>query len=243
VGRWAVAPGAALVTATVLAAVLASCGDDLRDDILPLDAARAAAIDVTTDGCGPRVGIGAGAMIDDRLAVTAAHVVAGASAVEVEDTSGHTASADVVSFDPDNDLAVLRTDEHLGDPIEVRTAKARADEAGVVALPRRVVGEPYDVELVPLRILRTVTIRTTDIYLEDPVERAGFEIELTVDRGDSGSMVVLPGGAVGIVWARSNQRDAHAWAVDLPTELADPAGRADLADPAAPAVDVGPCIR
>jgi len=233
------------VAAPVLAltAMLASCGDDLRDDLLQLDAARGAAIDVNTDGCGPRVGIGAGAMIDDRLAVTAAHVVAGAETIEVEDTDGHRTTADVVSFDPDLDLAVLRTVDHVGAPIAVRRRQAGADESGVIALPRREVGEPYDVELVPLRILRTVTIRTTDIYLEDPVERAGFEIEATVDRGDSGSMVVLAGGAVGIVWARSNQRDAHAWAVDLPADLADPAVRHDLADSATPTADVGACTR
>jgi S1-C subfamily serine protease len=235
VGRWAGASLAALI-------VVASCGDG-RDDLLRTDAVGEAAIDVITEGCGPRVGIGAGSMIDDRLAVTAAHVVAGADAIEVEDTKGQRATADVVSFDPDLDLAVLRTGEPVGVPIGVRGERARADESGVIALPRRAVGEPYDVEVVPLRILRTVTIRTTDIYLENPVERAGFEIELTVDRGDSGSVVVLTGGAVGVVWARSNQRDAHAWAVDLPAELTQPAARAELADPDTPVADVGACTR
>jgi S1-C subfamily serine protease len=227
--------------AVALLAVVAACGD-LRDDLLRADAVRRAAIDVNTDGCGPRVGIGAGAMIDERLAVTAAHVVAGASAIEIHDTEGRTTTADVVSFDPDVDLAVLRTADAVGTAIPVRPEEATAGESGVVALPRRG-GDAFDVELVPMHVLRTVTIRTTDINLEDPVERAGFEIEATVDRGDSGSVVVLRNGAVGVVWARSNQRDAHAWAVDLPAELADPTARAALADPATPTADVGECIR
>jgi S1-C subfamily serine protease len=180
-------------------------------------------------------------MIGERLAVTAAHVVAGSDHIELVDVAGETTTADVVSFDPDLDLAVLRTEEPIGRPLPLRVDGARVDEAGVVALPRRTADAP-EMEIVDVRVLRTVNIRTTDIYRDEPVERAGFEIEAEIDSGDSGAVVVLRGGGVGLVWARSNQREARAWAVDLPSELADPAVRAELSDPGADVADVGDCV-
>lgn len=181
-------------------------------------------------------------MIDERLAITAAHVVAGSDHVELVDATGATTTADVVTFDPDLDLAVLRTDRPIGAPLALRVDGARADEVGVVALPLRDSDEPAR-EIVEVHVLRTVNIRTTDIYLDDPVERGGFEIAAEIDPGDSGAVVVLPGGGVGVVWARSNQRAARAWAVDLPPELADAAIRDELSDTTGPIADVGVCIR
>lgn len=222
---------------------LASCAFNSagRDLLPPFDAAHDAALDIRADGCGPRIGLGSGSMVDERLAVTAAHVVAGSDHIELRDAAGGSTNADVVSFDPDLDLAILRTDDPIGSPIRVRP-EATVDEVGIVALPQRDV-DPVEIDLVDLRVLRTVNIRTTDIYLDDPVERPGFEIEATIDPGDSGALVVLPGGGVGVVWARSNEREGRAWAVDLPPELADPGTRAELADPATPLADVGACIR
>ena len=229
----------ALMTTALTSCAMSQAGGGL---LPPFDATHDAAIDIRADGCGPRIGVGSGSMIDDRLAVTAAHVVAGSEQIDVHDSSGVATTAEVVSFDPDLDLAVLRTAEAIGAPMRVRPEQAAAGEVGVVALPRRET-TPVETEIVEVRVLRAVNIRTTDIYLDDPVERAGFEIVATIDPGDSGSTVVLHGGAVGVIWARSNERDERAWAVDLPLELADPAFRAELVDPATAAADVGDCIR
>lgn len=230
----AVAPLVPLVTSCAF-------GGRLDDHPPTLGATGRAAVDIRADGCGPRIGLGSGSMIDPHLAVTAAHVVAGSDHVELIDATGERSIADVVSFDPDLDLAVLRTAEPIGRPLPVRAAEARIDEDGVIALPRRD-AEPIEMEIVEVQVLRTVNIRTTDIYLEDPVERAGFEIAADIDPGDSGAVVVLPGGGVGVVWARSNQRERRAWAVDLPRELADRQVRAELADPSMPVADVGDCV-
>ncbi len=176
-------------------------------------------------------------MIDVGLVVTAAHVVAGAESIEVVATDGRRADGEIVLFDPELDLAVIRTDVPVGEPLAARADAAEAGEIGIVVLPRMTQGDML-VEIADVTVVRKATIRTTDIYLDAKVERAGFEIEGSIDPGDSGAMVVLPGGGVGIVWARSNVDARRAWAIDLPAPLVD--GRAAALTTA---VDVGPCTR
>ena len=231
-----------VATAVALVVACAACGDDQSSETEPLVAdemaAVAAAVDLRADGCGPRVGFGTGSLIGPELVVTAAHVVAGAENVEVIASNGDRSPAEVVYFDPDLDLAMVRVEEPLGTPLAPRQEKAGIGESGIVVLPRLVAGE-MEVEVAEVTVLRPVNIRTTDIYREDEVVRAGFEIEGSIDPGDSGAMVVLPGGGTGVVWARSNERQNRAWAIDLPpVTLA-----ADQRDRLQNAVDVGACQR
>ena len=94
------------------------------------------------------------------------------------------------------------------------------------------------VELVEVDIVQRVTIRTTDIYREEPVERSGLRVAIAIEPGDSGAMVHLPGGGVGIVWSRSTTTGDQAWTVDLPSDLLEASTRQALIEP----VDVGPCL-
>ena len=249
--------------ATILVLLSAGCGDDSPRATAPADIvegrrdsgtavdrtgsdhealrsdAVAASIDVRADGCGARVGFGSGAMFDDDLALTAAHVVAGAGDVEVIDTEGRRSTATVVAFDPDLDLAVLRTHDAVGHPIDLRSVDARAGERGVAALPRWI-GDDLTLRVADIEVVRTVNISTTDIYLDDEVDRPGFEVAATIDPGDSGALVVLPGGGAGLIWARTLDDTTSAWAVDLPAELTgDPDDRPDWTTPA----DTGDCTR
>ncbi len=241
------------VLACVVALAVPACGADGPDsptaddeapaptdpagDALDRDAARAAAVDVRADGCGPRVGFGTGSVFGEGLIATAAHVVAGAETVEVIAVDGTRVGGEVVLFDPDLDLAVILATAPVGVPLALRPDDAAAGETGIVVLPR-LTDEGVAVEVSDVFVLREANIRTTDIYLDQPVERAGFEIEGSIDPGDSGAMVVLPGGGAGVVWARSNVNERRAWAIDLPAALLD-GGAARLSAP----VDVGPCIR
>jgi hypothetical protein len=230
-----VAPGTALLTGVVLA--ITACGStQARPDIDTLAVARAAAIGVRAEGCNPSDDIGSGSMIDTDLALTAAHVVAGATDVRVVDADGAPHAADVVMFDPELDIAVLRTAQPIGAPLTVG-APAESDDQGTIVTFRGD-DEPRSLVTSQVTVVRTVDIDTTDIYLDRDVTRAGFEVSAKIEPGDSGAVVVLPGAiAAGIIWAKSSRRDGRAWAVDLPSELGDADHRSALVDPVA----VGAC--
>lgn len=213
-------------------AVVADTGADKLDR----DSAIAAAIDVRSTGCGPRIGFGTGSVIGNGDVVTAAHVVAGSSSIELIDVAGAHSDAVVILFDPDLDLAVLRPSTPLGTPAVVRGRDATTGETGLVVLPRLVDGR-MEVEVAEVSVVRTANIETTDIYLAKDVVRAGYEIVGSIDPGDSGAMVVLPGGAAGIVWARSSISARRAWAIDLPAGLRDGSALAGVRQ----SVDVGEC--
>jgi hypothetical protein len=239
------------------ALALASCGDDGPPDAAPpepvtaqvgeeqtttippsidRDAAVAAAIDIRAAGCGPRVRFGTGTSIPDDLILTAAHVVSGANDIEVIDSTGFATEATVVFFDPDLDVAVLRPSSPVGVPIQMRAETARELEIGIVALSR-LIADTVETETIDVRVLRPVNILTTDIYLDEDVEREGFEIAAPIDPGDSGAMVHLPGGGVGIIWARSTDNEDHAWAVNIPRVLLETNERGALRNQ----VDNGRC--
>lgn len=223
------------VVVTVSAGVGTSCSADSNP---PSDhaAARSSVLDLRATGCGALTSFGTATLVRDGHAVTAAHVVAGADEVHVIDRSGVEHRVDVVSFDPDLDVAVLSTPPDLGTPIEIAADPARPGERGVVAFARRVDGEVVT-RVIDVDVIRHVNIDTTDIYLDADVTRPGFEIEAVIDPGDSGGVVVIDGRATGIIWARSNARLERAWAVDIPDAVRDENRLAAMND----AVDTGPC--
>jgi len=236
------------------ALALASCGDDGPPDAAPQpsitaqstgttqvsgeqparihppidrDTAVASAIDIRAAGCGPRVRFGSGTAITEDLILTAAHVVSGADDVEVIDSTGITSGATVVLFDPDDDVAVLRSASPVGKPTQLRAEPAREEEVGIVVLTR-LAADTVETEIIDVRVLRPVNILTTDIYLDKDVEREGFEVTAPIEPGDSGAMVHLPGGGVGIIWARSTDHEDRAWAVNIPDVLLDLDARSAL---------------
>lgn len=223
-------------TPETAAATGASGTADPAETAVDRAAAIAATIAVRAAGCGPNLGLGTGTVIGGGDVVTAAHVVAGADAVEVTDVDGRSSTALVIHFDGDLDLALLRPAEPLGTPLPIRTDPARADDEGIVVLPRRS-GDDIDVQVADVRVIRRANISTTDISRQREVDRAGFEIEGSIDPGDSGAMVVLAGGGAGIVWARSNRTPGRAWGIDLP-DLARTPLPADRS-----AVSTGDCLR
>ncbi len=225
-----------VVVMTIAAVAIAACRGS--SDTVPVgDRARAAMLDVRAAGCGPNLGFGTSTLIDDTLALTAAHVVAGASSVSVIDLLGGEHDARVVWFDPDLDLAALRVPAGIATPVPVSVDGVEQVERGVAAVSRGAHDE-RTVTTIDIAVPRHVNIATTDIYLDDEVVRPGFEILATIEPGDSGTMVVTPDGAAGVVWSRSNATERRAWAVDVPAEFAAATFRSSLDT----VTDVGACL-
>lgn len=151
-------------------------------------------------------------MVGAGRIATVAHVVAGSKTVEVRGVRG-AADATIVYFDPILDLAVLKVDPTLAAPIAIGSA-ATGNRGGVI-----VYRKDAPVEL-PVTVQRLVNIRTGDIYLQGTYIRPGYELNLDIQAGDSGAVVVVGGKAVALVWATSREAKARAWAMQA-TLLAD----------------------
>lgn len=200
--------------------------------------ARDATLGVRVAGCGPRTGFGTATMIDDEIALTAAHVVAGPGQVTVVDDTGTQHPATVVWFDPEQDLAALRLASGVAAPIQFYDGVVEAGEAGLVGLERDA-DTDRAVTVDEIEVLRRVNVATTDIYLDVDVIRPGFEIAGSIEPGDSGAVVLIDGAAAGVIWARSTQRAERAWVVNIPASLRDQTVRNALVEPA----ERGTCTR
>lgn len=163
------------------------------------------AVQIIADGCSQVDVHGAGLMVAEGRIATVAHVVAGATRIEVRGAHG-TAEATVVYFDPINDVAVLKVDPGLATPIAIGAAEP--SDHGTVIVYR----DDAPVEL-PADVQRLVDIRTADIYGEGKHLRPGYELTLDIQAGDSGAVVVVDGKAVALVWATSRQAEGLAWAM------------------------------
>lgn len=195
-------------------------------------------LDVRSDGCAPNIGFGTATLIDNTLALTAAHVVAGADSVSVIDLDGVEHDARVVWFDPDQDIAALQVPTDVGTPLALQPAESDDIEQGIVAVSRG----SFDDRMVTTAVVdvpRHVNVTTTDIYLDDDVVRPGFEVTGAIEPGDSGTMVVTADGAAGVVWSRSTSTAGRAWAVDVPDDFRQAPFRRSLDTE----VERGPCLR
>lgn len=221
------------ISSTDIAPSDISSADDAPTAI-DVDGATAATVSIRARGCGPRTRFGVGTVVGEGVVVTVAHVVAGSDTVQVVGPDGRSVPVDVVWFDPDLDVAVLRSVTPVGTPIEL-SPTAPDSGPGIVLLPR-LGREDGEVGVLDVEVVRAVTIRTTDIYRTVELERSGVEVAARIEAGDSGAMVHTPGGNSGIIWARSSERSDRAWAVDLPDVVVDEAER--LVTP----VDVQRCV-
>jgi S1-C subfamily serine protease len=167
-----------------------------------LDAAvqqdRASVVKIMGQGCGGIVE-GSGFVVDKNLVVTNAHVVAGVAHPTILDGNGQH-NTTVVAFDPDLDIAVLRSSGLSGNPL---TLNASAESAGTATA---VLGYPGggDFTAQPAAVLRTLTATGRNIYSQGSVMRDIYALKSDVEPGNSGGPLVdTKGEVVGVIFARS----------------------------------------
>lgn len=196
-----------------------------------LNQASASTVRVSSAACGRRL-FGSGFSPAPDIIVTNAHVVAGATGIEVLRPDGRTLPATVVTFDPARDLAVLAV-PGLGQPSLGFASAVVGESDAVYGYPRG----RTTVEVSPAQVLRRATVDAGDIYDRPSTPRQILVLGADLEPGDSGAALVNSAGkVVGVAFAVSNLRRGTAFAV-ASEELAPV-----LAQPRTGPVSTGPCL-
>lgn len=161
-------------------------------------ATAASVVKIQGQGCGGIVD-GSGFVIADGVVVTNAHVVAGIKKPYIVDSEG-TRVATTIGFNPNLDVAILRTTKLAGKPLQLNTSKA------AVGTPAAVLGYPGggSFSAKPAAILNSFTATGRNIYDRGDVRREIYEVKAEIKPGNSGGPVIDKNGAViGVIFAES----------------------------------------
>ena len=192
-------------------------------------AAAPSVVRVLGTACGLGVE-GSGWVVAEGLVVTAAHVVAGEEDTEVVASSGGALTAQTVTFDPHNDVAVLRVDNLDAPPLRLKDPQPGAAIA--------IVGYPLNgpLEASAGRIGETETVLAQDAYGDGPTRRVVTSLGGTVEHGNSGGPAVDASGAVQATVFAARATGSGGYGV--PASVV----RRDVAAAGGP-VATGPCVR
>lgn len=166
-------------------------------------------VSVRASGCDLVDTHGSGIAVGSDLVATAAHTVAGAAEIAVSGETSPERIAQVVGFDPEQDIAILRVDGAEWQPVEMGSAERgdrvllatwRADSGAVVQFGS---------------VSRLLSVTIEDIYLEELVHRDALEItSVEIGWGDSGGAVLTESGNLaGIVYAAAQDDTTTGYAV------------------------------
>jgi S1-C subfamily serine protease len=179
---------------------------------------------------------GSGFVVGKGLVATNAHVVAGESGGNTQVLVGNNAySATTVFFDPEFDLAVLRTSAPLGPALTISPdVVARGTQAAILGYP-----EDGGLSIGPAGVTEEIEAIGKDIYNSSSVQRGVYALDASVLPGNSGGPLLGPGGQViGVVFSRSTVYPNVGYALTSPGVLA----RVQQAQTRHAAVGTGPCI-
>ena len=199
-------------------------------------AAGTSVVRVVAQGCG-EIFTGTGFAVAPNFVVTNAHVVAGATSVEITaDATGRRAPGSVVFFDPELDVALVRTPG-----LQFRALSFAAESPGRGTLGAAL-GHPNGgaLTVIPAAVAAEIRASGRDIYATRDVVRDILELRAPIAPGDSGGPFLLADGSVGgVVFAQSRTDAGVGYALD-PVAVADEVipllGRTA-------ATSTGPCLR
>ena len=169
-------------------------------------------VKIVSHGCG-EILEGSGFVVAPDTIVTNAHVIAGTTSIDVQDTGG-VQSATPIWFDPNFDLAVLRTPRPLaGRPLTVDASDVqRGTPAVVLGFP-----EGGDFNAQPAGIDQQFEAQGRNIYGTGLTLRSVYEIHALVRPGNSGGPLVLADGTViGVVFSTSATQNDIGYALASP---------------------------
>lgn len=171
-------------------------------------AARPSIVKIEGAGCGGIID-GSGFVYADGLVATNAHVIAGVRSPKVIDSNGiH--NTQVVWFNADLDLAVLRTNNLAGKPLALDTTTKPTDTPGVVlGYPG---GGGFTAQ--PAGVIKQFTAYGRDIYGKGTTTRSVYALRAKIIPGNSGGPVLGADGQVyGVVFATSTTYNTVGYAL------------------------------
>lgn len=177
---------------------------------------------------------GTGFVVAPALVVTNAHVVAGVDTVRLETVAGM-ADAQVVHFDPLDDIAILRSWDLPLAPLPWAGADAEpGDGAVVLGFP-----ESGPFTATAARVEEKLVIRGPDIYSASRHDREAYILRSDVRHGNSGGPLITPQGEVlGVVFGAGVNDDQTGYALTAAETKAHIDAARDLME----AVDTRECV-
>ncbi len=172
---------------------------------------------------------GTGFVVGENMVVTNAHVVAGAETVRMETVAG-LVDADVVYYDPLDDIAVLYSWDLPLTPITwAGDQMPPGTDAVVLGFP-----ESGPFKATAARVNTVLTIRGADIYSQGQHDRQAYVLRSDVRHGNSGGPLMTTDGRVfGLIFGAGINNDETGYAlteretreaIDAATGLTAPVG-------------------
>lgn len=196
--------------------------------------ARGSSARIEGFACGA-ISTGSGYVASPQYVVTNAHVVAGVS-VPIVLNQDQRQRGTVVWFDPELDLAIIRTEQPLvGAPLQLDVSlKDRGTSVAVLGYPG---GGPLRVS--PGVVVRSQLALGRDIYGNALSSREIYVLQAIVAPGNSGGPVVTAEGRVaGVIFGEAVSRDGYGYAITA-RAIAD---ALDAALARSKPVNSGPCM-
>jgi S1-C subfamily serine protease len=171
---------------------------------------RASVVKIEGAGCGG-ISQGSGFVADTNLVITNAHVVAGVKQPYILDANGRH-QAQVLWFDRDLDMAVLKAGGLAGEPLAMSAGLANnGDKAAVLGYPG---GGDFTAN--PAIILDTFQAEGRDIYNQGKTGRQVYSIKSAIEPGNSGGPLINKDGVVvGLIFAESTTYDQVGYALTM----------------------------
>lgn len=172
--------------------------------------ARPSVVRIEGAGCGG-VSQGSGFVAHENTVITNAHVVAGVEQPYIVDAKGKH-RAQVIWFDPDLDMAVLKATNLAGSPLVLQPEPAKN------STPAAVLGYPGGGNLTPnpAIVLNSFRAIGRNIYNQGKTERAVYSVKADIQPGNSGGPLINSEGAViGLIFAESTTYDNVGYALTM----------------------------
>jgi S1-C subfamily serine protease len=161
------------------------------------------------------ISVGSGFVADSGIVVTNAHVVAGMLRPYIQDNNGRH-RAEIIGFDPDLDIAILRVSGLAGAPLKLVDDTVENGTGGVVlGYPG---GGPFTAK--PSAVIERFTALGKDIYNEGVDKRDVYALKADIREGNSGGPLIdIKDQVYGVVFARSTSYDKVGYALSTPAVI------------------------